>query len=210
MGQKEIREQRRLIEAAVVSADDSKLRSALDGTVGDTRSFCWATLRQFERYAGYRTLSTPKDFGLQHADYHMLISMARDTVLHVEIIERLLSAIEKPRALPPQQKLRYEIREARNLLAVHREDRVLYRRLTGKHTPHVIATYQRLGLDPTQGSIDTQIIAYSPPPDATDEEIKAGYASVGTVGRGLLSLRELKEAFKELESVLSELAAHYR
>ena len=67
-----------------------------------------------------------------------------------------------------------------------------------------------LKLDPSQGSIDTEIIAYSPPPDATDEEIEAGYDSVGTVGRNLLSLRELYAAFKQLESHLDKLATEYR
>ena len=210
MGRKELRNQRQLIEEAISSADDSKLRYALEGAIGDTRSFCWATLRQFERRTGYRGLSTPQDVGLQHADYHMLLAIGRDTILYVEVIERLLRAIGEPKELPPDERIRYGIREARNLLAVHREERVLYRRLTGKHTPHVIETYERLGLGPPQGSIDTEITAYSPPSDATDEEIEAGYASIGTVGRGLLSLGALYTAFRQLGCDLDELATEYR
>lgn len=209
MGQKELREQPQLIEAAIKSVDASTLGSALEGTLGDAQSFCWATLRQFERRAGYTHLSTPRDYGLQHAEYHMLLGVAHDTVSHVATIERLLDAMGQPSTLAPDGRIREELREARNLLATHRDQRVLYRRLTGKHTPHVVESYKRLGLTLPSGSIDKEIIAYAPPPGATEQEIAEGYASVGTVG-DMLSLRDLYFGFKQLETDLDDLANQYR
>ena len=194
MGRSELREQRRLIREAISAASDSKLRYALEGTISDAQSFCWATLRQFERRTDYRN-RTARDYGLQHADYHMLLGVAQDTISHVTVIEELLQAIREPRELPPEAGIRNELREARNLLAVHRDQRVLYWRLTGEHTPHVIKTYKRLGLELPEGTIDKEIIAYAPEPWKTEEEIAEGYARVGTVGE-LLSLRELQIAFE--------------
>ncbi|MCY4423516.1 MAG: hypothetical protein OXC06_10640, partial [Acidimicrobiaceae bacterium] len=113
-----------------------------------------------------------------------------------------------PRELPPNERIRGQLREARNLLAVHRDERVLYWRLTGEHTPHVAKTYERLGLELPEGTIDKEIVAYFPEPWKTDDEIAEGYAQVGLVG-GLLSLRELHFAFKELEADLDGLAGRY-
>ena len=199
--------QRSLIEQALSKADEVKLRHVLEGTIGDTQSFCWATLRQFERRAEGGTLSTPREFGLQHAEKHLLLVVAHDTVAHVEAVEMLLERIGTPRKLPPVQQIRDQLREARNLLAAHRDERVLYWRLTGKHTPRVEKAYKRLRIHLPAGSIDTEIIAYYPPPDATEQEVADGYNSVGTVG-GLLRLQELGAAFAQLESALAELADH--
>ena len=114
-----------------------------------------------------------------------------------------------PRELPPSKRIRGQLREARNLLAVHRDERVLYWRLTGEHTPHVATTYKRLGLELPEGTIDKEIVAYAQPPAATEDEIADGYSRVGMVGE-LLSLRELHFAFTELEADLDELAGRYR
>ena len=209
MGQKELRDQRQLIDTAIKSADASTLRSALEGTIGDAQSFCWATLRQFERRADYTNLSTRRDYGLQHAEYHMLLGVAHDTVSHVTEIEKLLDAMGQPVTLAPDGRIREELREARNLLATHRDERMLYRRLTGKHTPHVVESYKRLGLTLPSGSIDKEIIAYAPPPGATEREIAEGHARVGTVG-DMLSLQDLYCAFKRLETDLDDLARKYR
>ena len=149
----------------ISSASDSKLRYALEGTIDDTRSFCWATLRQFERRTDYGGRSTSRDFGLQHAEYHMLLGVAQDTMSHVTVIEELLQAIGEPRALPPEDGIRNELREARNLSAVHRDQRVLYWRLTGEHTPHVVKTYKRLGVELPEGTIDKE-----PSPTAHPQE----------------------------------------
>ena len=92
-------------------------------------------------------LTTPQDHGLRHGDYHMLLTVAKDTISHLEVVESLLRVVNEPTKLPPDDRTRTQLREARNLLAVHRQQRVLYWRLTGKHTPHVKRTYQRLSLD---------------------------------------------------------------
>ena len=84
-----------------------------------------------------------------------------------------------------------------------------YWRLTGEHTPHVVKTYKRLGLELPEGTIDKEIVAYAPSPGATEGEIAAGYARVGLVGE-LLTLRELRLAFTELEADLDELDGRYR
>ena len=211
MGQRELRGQKQLIKTAIESTDNSTLRLALEGTIGDTRSFCWATQRQFKRYyEEVTTLASAQDYGLHHAEKHMLIVVAQDTVLHVKGVERLLDAIGEPRALPPDRRIRDQLRQARNLLCAHRDERVLYRRLTGKHTPHVVDVYRRLGLELPDKSIDTEIVAFSPPPGATSEETKAGYSLVGMLGGGLLSLRELGYAFAQLEADLDELAKRCR
>ena len=208
MGQRELRDQPRLIREAIASASDAELRPALEGTIGDAQSFCWATLRQFERYTVFPERSTPRSYGLVHAEKHMLLGVAQDAVAHVRAVERLLERVGDPRELPPTKRIRDQLREARNLLAVHRDERVLYWRLTGLHTPHVAKTYQRLGLELPEETIDKEIVAYGLEPWKTEEEIEAGYASVGTVG-DMLSLRELRVAFEALEADLDELAVRY-
>ena len=47
MGGKELRDQNTLIAKALEEAGVADRRRALDGTIGDTQSFCWAALRQF-------------------------------------------------------------------------------------------------------------------------------------------------------------------
>ena len=139
----------------------------------------------------------------------MLLGVAQDTMSHVTVIEELLQAIGEPRALPPEDGIRNELREARNLSAVHRDQRVLYWRLTRRaHAP------RRQDLQASRGGATRRnhrqgTIAYGPPPGATEDEIEKGYASVGTVG-DLLSLRELYFAFKELEAELDELTDSHR
>ena len=159
MGRSELRAQPQLIREAIESASDSELRDALEGMIGDARSFCWATLRQFERYTVFPERSTPRDYGLVYAEKHLLLVVAHDAVSHVEAVERLLTRMGDPRELPPSKQVRDQLREDRNLLAVHRDERVLYRRLTGEHTPHVVKTYERLGLELPEGTIDTENVA---------------------------------------------------
>jgi hypothetical protein len=205
MSRKELREQRELVRAAIAAADESHLRYALDGTIGDAQAFCWAALRQFERKYATQVFRTPKDFGLHHADLHLLLIVAHEAVSHVQLVEELLSALGEPHPLPPSRDLRDRLREARNLLAEHRDERALYRRLTTEHTPHVIETYSRLGIPLPDGSIDSETLGYFPPPGATETEIADGQASVGTVG-GMLSLPSLHTALFELEAELDRLA----
>lgn len=116
----------------------------------------------------------------------MLLVVAHDAISHVEAVERLLTRMGDPRELPPSKRVRAQLREARNLLAVHRDERVLYWRLTGEHTPHVVKTYKRLGLELPEGTIDREIVAYAPPPGATEDEIAEGLCPSWTGGRASL------------------------
>jgi hypothetical protein len=212
MGRKELSQQRELVKSTIAAADEAHLRYALDGTIGDAQAFCWAALRQFERKYSPKVLQTSKDFGLHHADLHLLLIVAHEAVSHAEQVERLLSALSEPQKLPPDPVLRDRLREARNLLAEHRDERALYWRLTALKTPHVIETYSRLGIPLPDGSIDSETLGYFAPPGATEAEIAEiaeGQASVGTVG-GMLSLPELHASLLELESELEVLAQSHQ
>ena len=209
MGGKELRDQNKLIAKALAEAGEADRRRALDGTIGDTQSFCWAALQQFERRQAPLVLSAPKDFGRDHAELHMLLVVADDTVSHVKVLEQLLCLLQMPQTLPPDQTLRDRLREARNLLAAHRDERVLYWRLTSRHTPHVIERYKSLGVDLPQGPIDTEVLGYYPLPGATSEEIEEGLSTIGIVG-GLLSLHALHDALKRLDADLAALARQHQ
>lgn len=78
---------------ALKDASVERLEAALDGTIGDAQAFCWGALRQFDRHAEPTSFTSPRDFGLQHAE-----------------------------------------------------------RLTGEHTPHVIAIYERFGMPAINGA----------------------------------------------------------
>ncbi len=198
--------QRAALVDALASASPSTVRDALEGTVGDAQAFCWAALRQFERREAQVRLSEPRDFGLHHADLHTLLIVAQEAVAHVELIELVLDVLGEPSSLPPDADLRPRLREARNLLAEHRDERVLYWRLTGRHTPRVVNGYQRLGIELPSGTIDSEVLGYVPPPDASAEEIQAGLASVGSIG-GLLVLPELRRELLLLSDALDRLAS---
>jgi hypothetical protein len=190
MATDELHRQRVLIADAVKSAAPERLRATLDGTIGDAQAFCWGALRQYDRHDEPTTIASPRDFGLRHADLHYLLIGAQEAVSHTERVEQLLAAIGKPRQLPPSQDLRKRLLHMRNLLAEHRDERVLYWRLTGKHTPHVIATYERLGMPAITGSIDSY---------------EYGTEVVG----GILSLRDLRVELLALSDELGALAVEY-
>jgi hypothetical protein len=189
-------EQKRLVTQALAAAPDGVRRYVLVATIEDTRAFCWGALRQFERRGEQqeRAFSSPRESGLYYADLHLLLIMAAETVAHVEVVERLLRSIRDPKWLPPRPELRKPLREARNLLAAHRDERVLYWRLTRKHTPHVGKVYERLGVALPLGP---------------DEAIDTETLFPGIVG-GLLSLPELRNSLEELEHDLEVLASTYR
>ena len=174
---------------ALTSASPSTVRDALEGTVGDAQAFCWAALRQYERREAQTRLSAPRDFGLHHADLHILLIVAQEAVAHAELVELVLDAFGEPSSLPPRADLRPRLREARNLLAEHRDERVLFWRLTGRHTTRVIEGYRRLGVELPTGTIDSEVLGYVPPPDASDEEIEAGLANVGSIGGPAIAAR---------------------
>ena len=192
----------------------SRLLKTLDGTLGDALAFCWGTIRQMERYANVQTLSTPQDFGLHHVDQHLLFTSASDTLAHLDLVERLLQEVnsfcqqdvtphldELSIVCPPS--FRDRLRETRNLLAAHRDERVLYRRLTGEHTERAVKAYWRLGIEVPEGTMDSEIVAYAPPPGASDEEASEGASSVGQIGGGIAHLGEITQRMGQLDEVLS-------
>jgi hypothetical protein len=191
VGKKELRVQRALIADAVSTASIERLQATLDGTIGDAQAFCWGALRQFDRHAEPTSFTSPRDYGLQHADLHYLLIGAQEAVSHAERVEQLLAALERPQQLPPTQHIRKRLLQTRNLLAEHRDERVLYWRLTGEHTPHVIETYKRFGMPAINGTIDSYVY---------------GTEVVG----GILSLRDLRVELDALSDELGVLADQYR
>jgi hypothetical protein len=191
MGKDAIRGQRALIADALKNASVERLEATLDGTIGDAQAFCWGALRQFDRHAEPVSFTSPRDFGLQHADLHYLLIGAQEAVSHAERVEQILAALGRRRQLPPTQDTRERLLHVRNLLAEHRDERVLYWRLTGEHTPHVIAIYERFGMPAIKGTIDTYVY---------------GTEVVG----GILSLRNLRVELLALSDELGELANQYR
>ena len=194
----------------------SRLMGTLDGTLGDALTFCWGTIRQIERYANVPTLSTPRDFGLHYVEEHLLFTVANDALSHLDLVERLLHQVNSfcqqdvtphldALSIACPTAFRDRLRATRNLLAAHRDERVLYRRLTGEHTARVIKAYLRLGIEVPEGSMDTEIIAYSPPPGASDEEAAEGASSVGQIGGGIAHLGEITERMGQLDKALSSL-----
>jgi hypothetical protein len=190
MGSEELRRQKKLIADALREAGVERLEATLDGTIGDAQAFCWGALRQFDRHAEPTSLSSPRDFGLQHADLHYLLIGAQEAVSHAERVEQVLAALGRPQQLPPTHDLRERLLQMRNLLAEHRDERVLYWRLTGEHTPHVIAIYERFGMSAIKGAIDSY---------------EYGTEVVG----GILSLRDLRIELLALNAELGELADRY-
>ena len=194
----------------------ARLLGTLDGTLGDAQAFCWGAIRQVERYAKAPTLTTPRDFGLRHVEEHLLFTAANDTLTHLDLVERLLQEVNSLRqqdvtphldalSIACPKRFRDHLRETRNLLAAHRDERVLYRRLTGDHTGRVNDAYSELGLEVPEGSIDSEIVAYSPPPGASDEEAAEGASHVGQIGGGLAHLREIAQRMGQLDEALSTL-----
>ena len=194
----------------------SRLLETLDGTLGDALAFCWGTIRQLERYANVPTLSTPRDFGLYYVDEHLLFIAANDALSHLALVESLLEEINsfcqqdvRPHldslSIACPTSFRDRVRETRNLLAAHRDERVLYRRLTGEHTARVENAYLRLGIELPEGSIDSEIIAYSRPPGASDEEAAEGASSVGQVGGGIAHFGEITQRMGQLDEALRSL-----
>ena len=194
----------------------SRLLGTLDGTLGDALAYCWGTIRQVERYANVPTLSTSRDFGLHHVEEHLLFTAASDALSHLDLVERLSQEVNnlcQQDVTPHLDALsiacptgfRDRLRETRNLLAAHRDERVLYRRLTGEHTVRAIKAYLRLGIEVPGGSMDSEIIAYSPLPGASDEEATEGASSVGQIGGGIAHLGEITQRMGQLDKALSSL-----
>ena len=192
----------------------SRLLRTLDGTMGDALSFCWGAIRQVERYSSVQTLSTARDFGLHHVEEHLLFTAANDALSHLDLVERLLQEVNSfsqqdvtpylnALSIACPINFRDRLRETRNLLAAHRDERVLYRRLTGEHTARVNDAYSKLGIEMPEGSIDSEIVAYSPPPGASYEEAIEGASSVGQIGGGIAHLGEITQRMGRLDKALS-------
>lgn len=194
----------------------SRLLRTLDGTLGDTLAFCWGAIRQAERYANVSTLSTPRDFGLHYVEEHLLFTAASDALSHLDLVEHLLQEVNNlcqqdvsphldALSIACPTGFRNRLRETRNLLAAHRDERVLYWRLTGEHTARAIKTYLRLGIEAPEGSIDSEIIAYARPPGASDEEAAEGASNVGQIGGGIAHLGEITQRMAQLDKALRSL-----
>ena len=184
-------DQDRLIKTALRGADADRLRYTLDGTLSDTRSLVAGTLRQLERFGDIGDALGADDRGLHHAESHLLLHAAADAVAHLTLLERVRRRIDpKAPKLAPDDETRKRLREARNMLAAHREDRVLYRRLTnGEHTPRAILAYASLGIEI--------------PPEGIDV---TRYHLDGSITVGdFLSFTELERQFKMLESQFEEM-----
>jgi hypothetical protein len=191
-------EQRRAIKRAIEDAAPEKLREVLDGTIGDCQAFCWAALTQYERRSDPFEPRTPREHGQHHADMHTLLVLAHEAVCHAERVSQILKALGERYDLPPGKLMRSRLAEARNLLAEHRDERVLYWRLTGSHTEHVIDVYKRLGVDLPAGTIDAE--SYDP--------ARAMGLRWGTVG-SLLSLPDLFGELQDLEQRLAGLRSSF-
>ncbi len=194
----------------------SRLLRTLDGTLGDALTFCWGAIRQVERYADVGTLSTPRDFGLHYVDEHLLFTAAHDALSHLDLVELLLEEIKSFHQQDLKSHLdalsnacptgfRDRLRETRNLLAAHRDERVLHRRLTGEHTARAINAYLRLGIEVPESSMDSEIIAYSRPSGASDQEAAEGASRVGEIGGGIAHLGEIAQHMRQLDKALSSL-----
>ena len=188
-------EEEKLVKAALRSADEAQLSVALDGTLSDTRSLVASTLRQAERFGdlttALRTGGTPREQGLQWADSQLLLHAAADAVATLKLLEKVRRRID-PKApnLPPDEEMRRRIRQARNILAAHREDRVLYKRLSGgQHTPRAVDAWRDHGVEISEQGID--IVRYHPD----------GSVTMGDI----LSLTDLIRQFEELDEALEEL-----
>ena len=77
--------------------------------------------------------------------------------------------------------------------------------MTGEHTARAIKAYLRIGIEVPEGSMDSEIIAYSPPPGASDEEANEGAFSVGQIGGGIAHLGEIAQCMGQLDKALSSL-----
>ena len=189
-----------MVDEALARATDEKLRETLDGTIGDSLAFCWGALTQYERRGYPWSPTTPREHGQRYAEMHTLLILAHEAVCHADQVTRLLDRMGRPSALPPDQTTRARLAQARNLLAEHRDERLLYWRLTGYHTPHVIGVYGELGVDLPAGAIDSEQFA---------DVGSATEFHWGTVG-GLLSLGNLQIELSRLEEHLVELATEFR
>jgi hypothetical protein len=186
-----------LIVSAICAASRDELTQALRGTVGDALTYCRAALRQYSRR------SVPLDhsdgFGQHFAEAHILLIVAHEAVCHAARVEQLLQALEDDRRFPPSETMRDRLRVARNLLAEHRDERVLYWRLRGEHTPRVRRDYERLGVELPSGSIDSERFDHR-------SQVGDGW---GTVGE-LLSLPDLKDDLETLAADLDQLSDELR
>lgn len=184
-------DEERLIKAVLRGADEGLLRYTLDGTLSDTQSLVSSTLQQLERFGGLADALGAEDQGLHSAQSHLLLHAAADAVATLKLLEKIHRRLDSKAAkFPPDDETRRRLRHARNILAAHREDRVLYRRLTkGQHTPRAIHAYRGLGVEIPPEGID--VTRYHPD----------GSITVGDI----LSLTDLERQFKLLEIELENL-----
>jgi hypothetical protein len=181
---------------AIAAADTVSLTHALDGMVGDAVCQARCALDQFEQRPAAFVSS---DAGRHFAHLYLLLIAAHEAVCHTQRVEQLLEALGEPVQFPPSPTTRERLRVARNLLAEHREERVLIWRLTNQHTDRVQREYMRLGVPLPTGTIDFEVFD-------DHSQLAGGWGVVG----GLLDLSELKDELTVMSEHLEELKRRLR
>lgn len=186
-----MKEQTRLIDDALSDADVDTLQRTLVATVADALTICRGAQRQYDRRAD-PLAESEIDWGKDYVEKHSLLLLAEEAVCHAEWVLRLLNQLGTPESLPLDGDQRKRLREARNLLAEHRDERVIYMRLTGRHTPHVRDVYREVGEEVPARSIDVEQLGG------------------GRLLGNLLSLSRLGDDLGRLEVWLEGLQRRYR
>lgn len=172
-----------------------RLRQTLNARISEALNVTRAALRQYDRRE--QPLRGDEDPGRSHAEMHTLLLLAHEAVCTARQVTRLQDALGEEVSLAPKADTRVRLREARNLLAEHRDERVLYWRLTGEHTDHLKKRYAKLGIELPNGTIDVETL-YS------ESELGARWGTVGNL-LSLPSLNgELGELADQLEALLPE------
>ena len=175
-------------------SDDGRerIQRTLNATISEALNHTRAALRQYERRD--HPLSGDGDPGQSHAEMHTLLLLAHEAICTSGQATRLLTALGKESSFSPDAQMRERLREARNLLAEHRDERVLYWRLTGEHTENVVKRYAQMNVELPAGTIDVETF-YS------ESEIGTRWGTVGN----LLSLPALHGELTALEEQLDAL-----
>ena len=184
-----------LIAATIAAASQDSLAQALEGMVGDAACHARCALDQFEqRPPAFASADTGRHF----AHLYLLLIAAHEAVCHARRVEQLLAALGKPRQFAPTPDTREHLRVARNLLAEHRDERVLVWRLTHQHTDRVQNEYARLGIPVPTGTIDFEVFE-------DHSQLVGGWGAVGDL-LDLPALRgELAAMAEELEQIQRDL-----
>ena len=199
-------EQGELIQAAIEQASKEKVLEVLPELVQDARICCNSIEERFNKLDSwlYRLL-TP--YAMQEA--RMMLSTATIAYHLAEQINRLLLRLDMPdlEPLSLDPAFRCRLYDARNLLAEHYYEHMLYWRLTGEHTPLVRRVYTRHGIpEGPEGSLDDLVLVYGVSSGDSEEEIEQRRAETGNLPGGILRLKQISRVFYKLREELKALA----